>query len=206
MNLALGSKEDQKGCLTRLIDVVNKEPSYLEDLVGFHRGRLSQGYHFLLLLKQRFEPEEFEFFGYTYMSGGKIGIPSRNPVLSELRPSAHDMVVLALGKQGAQKELERLCRDIQFTGEHRYVKIVPVIPHNPRMNNAYQYPASKHGIPQFNLLVNKRFLVAAKVLGDKWSFAGGTSIDVGTPPRYDRPYAEDPCKRVFDYLSNLRAL
>jgi hypothetical protein len=78
MNLVLGSRWDERGCLTRLIDVINKEPSYLEDLVGFHRGRLSEGYYFLLLLRQRFEPEQFEFFGYTYMSGGKIGLPSRD--------------------------------------------------------------------------------------------------------------------------------
>jgi hypothetical protein len=78
-----------------------------------------------------------------------------------------------------------------------------VIPHNPGLNEADQYPASKQGIPQVKLLVYKKFLVAAKVLGKKWSFAGGTSVDAGTPPRYDRPYADDPRKRVFDYLSNL---
>jgi hypothetical protein len=206
MALKLGSTILAKGCLTRLIDVVNREPALLEDLVGFYRFRLRQGFYFLLL-RQALLPRDFEFFGYTYMSGGKLGLPSNNPTIESARPKVHDALMASLQSDGpkvAADVIEQFVRTIQLKGQERYVKIVPFIGQDRSMGSADQYPSSKLGIKQLNLKEKKEFLVAAEVHGSIWTIAknGLTKIDVGSPPRYDLPYRDDPRKKVMDFLAN----
>ena len=69
MSYRIGDIVSVRGCLTRLIDIINRDPIHLEDLIGFHRGRLSRGYY-LLLLKEPMAAGEFQFLGYTHLSGG----------------------------------------------------------------------------------------------------------------------------------------
>lgn len=201
MSLTLGTTVPSKGCITRLIDVVNREPAFLEDLVGFHRGRLAQGFYFLLLT-QAFGPGEFEFHGYTHMSGGKIGLPSNNPAIEGARPSVHGNLLNQFGARDTGGLMKNFCSTIRLKGPDRYVKILPAVQHDPAMGAADQYPASKLSIRQVNLRVAKPFLVAAEVRGTMWSLANGARIDVGARPRYDKPYDADPRKRVQDYLAN----
>jgi hypothetical protein len=153
MAFILGSTVLAQGCLTRLIDVVNREPALLEDLVGFHRFRLSQGFYFLSLLEALL-PGDFEFFGYTYMSGGKLGLPSNNPTIESARPKVHDTLMARLQSGGvkvAPDVIEQFVRTIQLKGHERYVKIVPFIGHDESMGPADQYPSSKLGIKQLKL-------------------------------------------------------
>jgi hypothetical protein len=201
MAYVLGTPAMASGCLTRLIDIVNRAPTELEDLVGFHRGRLANGFY-LLLLKQPLAPMDFEFYGYTYMSGGKIGLPSNSA-----RPKVDDLVRSTLHNAGprvAPDVYEQFARAIRLNGQERYVKIVPVIGHDDAMPMADQYPASKKGITQLNLKKDKAkiFLVAAEIHGSIWALADRTKIDVGARPRYDQPYGNDPQKKVIDFLAS----
>src|SRR5262249_32587699 len=138
MAYLLGALVPGKGCLTRLIDIINKEPPYLEDLVGFRRGRLNSGYA-VLLLKQRFGPGEFEFYGYTYMSDGRIGLPSNDAAVEALRPPVHQLLMDEWSGREAERNLKKFSEQISLTGQHRYVKIVPTIGHDPSMGAADQY-------------------------------------------------------------------
>lgn len=194
------------GCLTRLIDIVNRTPTELEDLVGFHRGRLANGFC-LLLLKQPLAPGDFEFFGYTYMSGGRVGLPHNDSAIDRARPKVDDMVRAAIhgpSPKVAPDSYERFAASVRLGGPERYVKIIPTTGHDPAMGSADQYPASMKGITQLNLkrACAKTFLVAAEVHGPIWTLAdpGRSRIDVGAGPRYDRPYGEDPRKKVMAFL------
>jgi hypothetical protein len=201
MVMALGTSVAAKGCLTRLIDMVNRHPSELEDLVGFHRGRLTQGFH-VLLLRQHLLPDDFEFFGYTYMSGGRIGLPSNIPAVENARPKVQDALLKEIGSKDLKERKASFASSIRLQGRDRFVKIIPYIEHSKSMNAADQYPASKLGITQLNLLVPKFFLAAADVKGSNWSLSNGTSYDVGGGPRHDLPYGEDPRKKVMTFLEH----
>ncbi len=198
--LVIGSSIKKQGCLTRLIDVVNREANLLEDLIGFNRGRLGRGFD-VLVLKERLVAGDFTFFGYTYMSGGRTGLPSDHDVLENARPAVHANLINSLGEASVQKLQRSFAASMALTGHERYVKIVPFIDHDANVGAAHQYPASKLGIRQLNLTKMKSFFVAAKVSGAIWEQANKTIIDVGTRPRYDLAYAADPRKRVMDYLS-----
>ena len=208
MALVLGSTTAASGCVTRLVDIINRSPSELEDLVGYRRGRLAQGFY-LLLLKHPLSAGDFEFFGYTYMSGGKIGSPSNVEAIENARPRVHDVLARSLHSAGptvAPTIDEQFAKSIPLSGPNRYVKIVAFIGHDDHIGAADQYPASKLGIAQLNLKKAKKkdFLVAAEVHGSIWTLANSAhaKIDVGARPRYDLPYDQDPRRKVMAFLSN----
>lgn len=198
----LGQNTQSRGCLTRLIDVVNRAPEELEDLVGFQRGRLALGFSFLIL-KEMLTVGDFEFFGYTYMSGGKLGTPSNDPAIEAARPKVQADLAQSLDPVSMQQITQKFVDTIQYKGPERYVKIIPTISHDPKLGPADQYPASKLGIKQLNLVKMKWFIDAAKVQGSIWQLADGTYYDARSRPRYDLPYAADSRKRVMDYLENV---
>jgi hypothetical protein len=204
VTLELGKYVRCSGCVTRLIDVVNRTPIDLEELVGFHRGRLAQGFYFLVLT-DTLSAGDFEFFGYTYFSGGRIGLPSNDSTVDRARQSVHAGLAEIGGQQGVVGLAERFAKSVQPKGFQRYVKIVPVIGHDSTMGSADQYPASRLGITQLNLARSKPklFLVGAKVEGSVWSLCGGEAIDVAAGARHDRSYAEDPRRKVMKFLSEL---
>jgi hypothetical protein len=187
--------------------VVNRESELLEDLVGFRRYRLKPGFYFLLL-QEALLPNDFEFFGYTYMSGGKLGKPDNDKTIESARPKVHDKLVASLGPKAASDAIKQFVRTIQLKGQERYVKSAPFIRHTPLMSQfpADHYPASKLGIKQLNLINESKFLVAAEVHGSIWTVAkdgfGKIAYDVGSHPRHDLPYRDDPRKRVMEFLAN----
>ena len=205
MAYRLGTTVLASGCLTRLIDVVNRSPADLEDLIGFYRGRLARGFS-ILLLKQPLEASDFAFFGYTYMSGGRIGLPSNVPSIDRERPKVDERVRGAIAAGDLTPDFyANFASKISLQGKERYVKIVPAIGHDDRMPMAGQYPASMKGVAQLNLKKDrpKTFLVAAEISGSIWTLAdpGRTKVDVAARPRYDLPYSNDPRKKVTDYLA-----
>lgn len=200
MSYTLGTLVPAKGCLTRLIDVVNRAPDHLEDLVGFHRGRLKDGFQ-LLVLKERLLPTDFTFFGYTYMSGGKIGLPSNSPAVEAARIKVEESLQGDVGASGVANLKQDYAASMTLQGPDRLVKIVPVTGHNPAMAPADQYPASRLGVMQLNLDVARTFFVAAEVSGRIWTLANGTHEDTGAHPRYDLPYSSDPRRKVNQYLA-----
>jgi hypothetical protein len=204
----LGSPVRAKGCHTRLIDVVNRESELLEDLVGFRRYRLQPGFYFLLL-RETLLPNDLEFFGYTYMSSGKLGKPDNDKTIESASPKVQDTLVASLGPEAASDVIKQFVRTIHPKGRERYVKIVPFIPHTPLMSQflADHYPASKLGIKQLNLINEKKFLVAAEVHGSIWTVAkdgfNKITYDVSSHLHYDLPYRADPRKRVMEFLANV---
>lgn len=209
MPYALGTSVTTAGCMTRLRDVVNRTPEQLEDLVGFHRGRLSQGFQFLLL-QEAVSAGDFEFFGYTYMSGGRTGLPDNDPAKEAARPKVHDALRSAIVPKAAQDDVQKkawyqfqshFAGAVPLKGEDRFVKIVPQVGHDTAMGPADQYPASRLGIKQLKLTNAKLFLVAASVRQSIWTLANGGIIDVSRV-RYDLPYRDDPRKQVMDYLAS----
>lgn len=205
MAYILGTAVTASGCLTRLIDIVNRSPAALEDLVGFHRGRLATGFS-ILLLKQPLGASDFEFFGYTYMSGGRIGLPSNVPSIDSARPKVDDGVRNAVAGGDLTPDFyARFASKIPLQGDERYVKIVSVIGHDSAIPMANQYPASMQGVAQLNLKKDrpKNFLVAAEIRGSIWTLAdpGRTKLDVAAGPRHDQPYSNDPRKKVMEFLA-----
>lgn len=203
MDYELGKTVLASGCVTRLIDVVNRSPGDLEELVGFHRGRLADGFYFLVLA-DTLSPGDFEFFGYTYFSGGRIGLPSNDPSVEQSRRGVHATMQIDYGDAGLKRIETKFAEAIKPKGIERYVKIAPVILHDRMMGSADQYPASKLGITQLNIRRTspKRFHVAAKVSGSSWALADGQTIDV-SKTRYDVSYAKDPRKMLVTYMSGL---
>jgi hypothetical protein len=203
MNYELGKSVFASGCVTRLIDVVNRNPGDLEELVGFHRGRLSNGCYFLVLT-DTLSPGDFEFFGYTYFSGGRFGLPSNDPAQEGARRGVHATMQIDYGDAGLKRIERKFAEAIKPKGVERYVKIAPIILHDRTMESADQYPASRLGITQLNILRSapKRFYVAAKMNGSSWALADGQTIDVGQA-RHDASYANDPRRKVVRYLSEL---
>jgi hypothetical protein len=199
----LGKSVFATGCVTRLIDVVNRSPEDLEELVGFHRGRLSNGFHFLVLTDS-LSAGDFEFFGYTYFSGGRIGLPSNHTAADQSRRGVHATMQIDYGDAGLRRIEDKFARAIKPKGVERYIKIAPVILHDRTMGSADQYPASRLGITQLNIRRSapKRFYVAAKVNGSSWALADGQTVDMDKA-RYDQSYANDPRRRVVRYLSEL---
>jgi hypothetical protein len=201
----LGTTVTASGCLTRLIDVVDRSPTDLEDLIGFYRGRLARGFS-ILLLKQSLGASDFEFFGYTYMSGGRFGLPSNVASIDRERPKVDERVRGAIAAGDLAPDFyEKFASKISLQGVERYVKIVSAIGHDDTMLMADQYPASMKGVAQLNLKKDrpKTFLVAAEVSGSIWTLAdsGRTKLDVAARPRYDLPYSNDPRKKVTDFLA-----
>lgn len=194
MNYRIGDIVSVRGCLTRLIDIINRDPIHLEDLIGFHRGRLSRGYY-LLLLKEPMAAGEFQFLGYTHLSGGKYGLPSNDPAAEAARPTVQGSLEQKFGVAGVNGLARKIAGDIPATGERRLAKIVPVIGHDQAMGPADQYPASKHGIAQFNLTVPKKFLVSAFVDPNRRFQGGGLDLVM------DKGTAYDSRRAVFQYLS-----
>ena len=175
--LGIGSITQAKGCVTRLIDVNNRSQQELEDRVGFRRGRLAKGYY-ILVLKERLTPEDIQFFGYTYMSGGKHGLPSNDPAVERGRKSAEQALIEQLGQQGLKSLKAMRAREHQLSGSERLVKIIPEIRHDELMGPADQYPAAPGGIMQLNLVRPKAFLVAAHVDPDNTFDIGSARIAI----------------------------
>jgi hypothetical protein len=201
----LGTTVTASGCLTRLIDIVSRSPTALEDLVGFRRGRLASGFS-ILLLKQPLGASDFEFFGYTYMSGGRIGLPSNIPSIDRARPKVDDEVKNAVAGGDLTPDFyAKFASKIPLQGDERYVKIVSAIGHDSAMPMADQSPASMQGVAQLNLKKDrpKSFLVAAEIRGSIWTLAdpGRTKLDVAARPRYDQPFSNDPRRKAIEFLA-----
>ena len=151
-----GRMVETKGYVTRLNSVVNQPADELERRLGYNRGRLAAGWA-LLLLTQPVAGTDFRFAGYTYFSGGRIG----DPKLGKVRPDVHDDL------QGGLADPAGFARKFAaerfpITGPERIVRIVPVAGPDPVLSEHDLYPVGT-GIPQWNLTVDKWFLVATVV-------------------------------------------
>lgn len=158
--------------VTRLISVINQSPRDLEDRLGYNRGRLSRGWA-LLLLKEPIAGGEFQFAGYTHLSGGRVGHPS----LGDTRPTVHDDLQRLLGDpSGYADQFAR--ENFPLSGPERIVKIIPATAPDSGLSDADRYPVGR-GIPQWILTVKKKFLVAVVVRPGLTHLGGGIDLPSG---------------------------
>ena len=167
MALSIGQIIQSAGCVTRLQDIIGREPNELEQLIGYHRGRLAQGYY-IAVLKERLQPGEFNFAGYTHLSGGKYGLPDpqKRQAVNDARINVHDNLRNNIGQSGIDAQQRQITAAIPLTGVERLAKCMPKIMHSDAMEKdpslPLQYPRGD-GIKQYILTVKKNFLIAAEV-------------------------------------------
>lgn len=119
------------GFITREISIKGRSLREIEDILGFHSGRLSGGAAIAVLLQVP-QLHQFDLAGYTQVADHRI---DRNKMLQGLD----------------ENKLKSLVAD-RFTtqGIDRLVKVIPFTRHNPSMTNEEQYPPGQ-GVPQWKL-------------------------------------------------------
>ncbi|MBW8269345.1 hypothetical protein [Caldovatus aquaticus] len=165
------------GFVTRLDSVINRPGRVLEDILGYHRGRLARGWA-LLLLTEPLRPGDFEFAGYTRFSGGRIG----HPGLGAARQTADARLRAMLGAQGYDRVKARIADGLEIRGPRRVAKILPAIGHDSGMAEPDQYPPGG-GVPQWLLKEARRFIVAAVVPAGRCYRGGGVDGGRWMDPR-----------------------
>jgi hypothetical protein len=139
--LSLNARVRKTGFVTKALFLRGRTTSELEDRLGYAEGRLCNGY-WLLFLEQMPTPGDFEFMGYSQMSGG-IPLGHLNPpggltAEQSLRAGGMDMLRL---KQKFIRETFKL------SGPERLAKVIPLDPaHGPM-----PYPPGS-GIPQWRIV------------------------------------------------------
>lgn len=141
------------GYITKALYLRMQSPREVERRLGFRTGRLDQGY-WLLFLEQRLVPSDFEFRGYTQMSGGvsqghEDSPPDPRNAEQRLRDDGYDLLAMK----------ERIVRDVfKYSGAERLAKVIP----RARAFGDKDYPQGD-GIPQWEITRTGgvRFRVAA---------------------------------------------
>ena len=148
----IGSIETSAGYITQAKFVRMQSASELERRLGFRAGRLKDGFKLMFLIDV-LVPDDFEFRGYTQMSGG---IERGHKAAFAKGPNAEQR--LASDGVDLRRLKEKICREtFAYQGADRLCKVVP---HAAPFGDA-DYPAGT-GIPQWEILRNrsKRFKVA----------------------------------------------
>ena len=99
MAIILGQLATLTGNVTTLQWIKPGFEADTEAALGYHRGRLAQGY-WIMVLKRLPQPHEFTFDGTTLNSGGRTGLPGQTEAADKLRPKVHDRVLAERGAVG----------------------------------------------------------------------------------------------------------
>lgn len=158
--------------------------------LGYHRGRLSQGY-FLLLLKQQLTPRDFEFDGTTLRSGGRLGLPG-SKTTDALRPRVHDIILAERGRVGYEAYQKMTLGNVAISGAKRIAKILPTIRHDASLDPGVQYPMGGGGL-QWKLVTECDFLIALEVSSDGTASTPDFSVNLRRGNYDDRA-------RIWRYL------
>jgi hypothetical protein len=149
-----GDRVSCAGYVTQLHYVAGRPAEYLEDLVGYRSGRLEDGWALLHLLQMP-ASGDFEFRGYSHMSGGVYGghkadTRDRRTAQEHLADAGHDVERLKAGV---------IAGTFRIDGRTRLVKIIP----NRPPFGSDDYPLGL-GVPQWELLRPLPFVVAQIIL------------------------------------------
>jgi hypothetical protein len=179
MSISLGQHVTLSGNVTTLQWIKPGYEAETEAALGFHRGRLSQGY-WILLLKQLPRPDQFRFDGTTLNSGGRLGLPAATSASDVQRPKVHDQVLGQRGAAGYADLQTRTLRDIRVQGEQRIAKVLPGTRHDALMAPSAQYPAGGGGLQWSILPPGLPFLAAAEVRADGTVAIPGRVLDLAS--------------------------
>lgn len=179
MSISLGQHLTLSGNVTTLQWIKPGFEAQTEAALGFHRGRLAQGY-WILVLKQLPRPDQFRFDGTTLNSGGRLGLPAATTAADLQRHKVHDQVMGQRGAAGYADLQARSLRDIRVTGEQRIAKVLPGTRHDVHMAPSAQYPAGGGGLQWALLPPGLPFLAAAEVRADGTVAIPGKVLDLAS--------------------------
>lgn len=145
--LRLGRIVHRRGYVTQLPFVRGKSGRELDRLIGYRAGRMADGWALLELIEMP-GPDDFEFRGYSHLSGGIAAGESRTAE-GRLRDGGYDV---------AKLKRDVIASKFRVTGPSRLVKVVP----NRVAFGGDDYPPGA-GIPQWELKRDLAFRVAALI-------------------------------------------
>lgn len=179
-----GETRQLPGNVTTLQWIGARSPAAIEQSLGFHSGRLADGYA-IALLKEPLAPADFEFDGLTLRSGGKLGLPGASDAADALRPRVHDMMKQEYGDAGYRQMQLRALASVKLSGDERIAKVVPVTRHAGGMAPNVQYPPGAGGLQWKILEPGKRFLIAAVVDPSGLATTPSFSVHIGAGAPYE---------------------
>ena len=165
------------GDITLLPAIAGHLPDAVERRLGFHRGRLSEGYCVLILL----DPvtiSDFSWGDRTRYSGGTQAVEvvfDSNPKtkLSFAVPRLDIVRGNSLVQNANDDIADKAVNELLRQSSHRInagvanksvIKVIPNIPHNDDMPHHLQYPDADAGnVPQWKLTNGKRMACVAQV-------------------------------------------
>jgi hypothetical protein len=126
------------GFFTKARFLRQQSAAELERRLGYAQGRLSMGW-WLLFLEEMPTPKDFEFMGYTYMSGGVIQGHLRPGPTAEQRLKNAKYDVFGLKRRS-------IVQTFRLFGPDRLARVVPIAGESGPM----PYPPGS-GFPQWTL-------------------------------------------------------
>ena len=177
MPLTVGHIETISGDVTTLQWIKPGYEAETERALGYHSGKLAQGYYVLLLTRKP-QPAEFEFSGTTLRSGGRLGVPAPTNALDALRPRVHTEMQSSYGAAGYSDMQTNALKTIALKGDQRVCKVLPDLRHNPGMAPNDQYPMGGGGLQWTLKKPGLPFLVAVRVNPNGTADTPGFSVDL----------------------------
>ena len=179
-HILLGASVAMKGMVAELNASGAKPPRVVERSLGYHAGRLADGY-FMLLLKQQVRSEDITFEGTTLRSGGRTGLPLADSIADGNRQRVKNLIDPSTREaRRAQLSGERT----PIRGASRWCKVRPFIQHTDLMSPADQYPMGG-GFGQWTLTQPYQFLIAAIVDRDQVAHTPSFSVSIAEDAPYD---------------------
>ena len=140
--MAVGQPLNVSGCVTKEKYLRGKTLEQIEQLLGFHKGRLLKGMT-VVALSRLPQSNEFELGAYTQVASHRYQ-----------QPTGLDIGKI---KQMAQESWST-------TGLERLVKVLPAIRHDASIDPDVQYPPGQ-GVPQWVVKVAIPGTIVAEVTG-----------------------------------------
>lgn len=180
-----GYEVQMTGYVTQLIWLINKSTQELERLLGYNAGGLSQGWALYVLI-EGVGPRDFIYHGRTRHSAGLAYDRDATEQLREagmikanetMRVRRVDQLRYQMFVDNKEDEMAFDCflanenvRLNQRTGSDRIAKVVPI-------GSVKDYPdAPGNGVPQWEVVVPKKFFCIAVVNPGQKYMAGGYPV------------------------------
>lgn len=161
-------KDPVFGDITLMPAIAGYSADAIERRLGFHRGRLSEGYC-VLVLTETVTIADFLWGDQTRYSGGEQLFRSEDAMVPRRDLLRGEMLV----RYGNDTEADEALRNFFNKAAHRInegvaqrtvIKVVANIPHNDDMPRHLQYPdADVRNIPQWKLIVGKAMDCVAQI-------------------------------------------
>lgn len=154
--LVVGQPVTLAGFFGKALFLRSQPAAELERRLGYRAGRLQQGW-WLLFLTRMPRPEEFEFAGYSHLSGGVVqghlpAPPDPRGAEARLRDGGYDL-------DGLKRDT--IAGTFTLSGAERLAKVIPVAPQEGEPGIPDYPPGS--GVPQWKLIQPLPWHVAAFV-------------------------------------------